>query len=652
MYRQLIQPANRQLENILVHFNGQIGNSSSRYKSKSFYNMLHQVENPLQINCSIGYRVYKPENLIIRSTETIFETIKCSPEILEQQNKLRKIENDEKQQEYKKQNFPYFNLGTFRGNYRNNENIISTKFLLFDYDHVGDTMNEVKNKLKADKSVFAFFVSPRGEGLKVIYRLEKEIIDHRYFSAVYKHYAKQFSFDLGEDPDKTSDVSRPCFFSYDPDIYINQYAEPLSVDVIVKEPKQTTIAFKTFVEEETKYVQSAVEHLSKQKIGYNDWVLCGLAISSLGENGRKYFLTLSANPNYSDTIEDINKKYDDLLEKYYGGVKLASLFKIAKEYGYVYPELPNAEITNSIPFDIELEEQFALDDTRDPNKLLGLPLTKFKELAKNIDGLQVGFYLLGAESNVGKTALLTNLCLDILETNPDSTVIYFSLDDSRKYTAYRFLSIMTRLHINETRKQQRDPLKKQILETGRHEFLDYIRSGRLVVRDIETANHITHLEAAIKQVSDKSNLVVFVDGLYNMEVGDRFKSIREENIERARQIKALVDIYRIPILTTGELRKKDQTTSKDKAPTLHDLMETGKFAYNANVVWLLYGKNEDLKNSEPLLTLEYVKNKLSDYKGKQDIRFIRATGTMKEFSIQSNKPENQDSPFFNGGELE
>jgi hypothetical protein len=77
-------------------------------------------------------------------------------------------------------------------------------------------------------------------------------------------------------------------------------------------------------------------------------------------------------------------------------------------------------------------------------------------------------------------------------------------------------------------------------------------------------------------------------------------------------------------------------------------METGKFAYNANVVWLLYGKAEDLKSDEPVLTLEYVKNKLSDYKGIQYLTFKRATGTMNEVpAFLQVLPTN--GPLFNAG---
>ena len=64
-------------------------------------------------------------------------------------------------------------------------------------------------------------------------------------------------------------------------------------------------------------------------------------------------------------------------------------------------------------------------------------------------------------------------------------------------------------------------------------------------------------------------------------------NIREMNIERANKLKTLVDTYHVPIICTAELRKKTKQEGKDKAPTIHDFMETGKFGYNANVAWLL-----------------------------------------------------------------
>ena len=183
------------------------------------------------------------------------------------------------------------------------------------------------------------------------------------------------------------------------------------------------------------------------------------------------------------------------------------------------------------------------------------------------------------------------------------------------------------------KKKQSEVSRQELLDDKRSRVLNYIKEKRLIIKDISEVNHIDELELDIREI-EKENLIVFIDGLYNLEVGKGTGSIREQNIERATRVKLLVDSYALPIFTTGELRKKTKEESKDKKPTVNDLMETGKFAYNANLVWLLYSNTqEELKQDEPLLTLEYVKNKLSDFRGNQSLTFKRATGTMEEFRL-------------------
>jgi energy-coupling factor transporter ATP-binding protein EcfA2 len=131
----------------------------------------------------------------------------------------------------KQEKLGYFNIGLFKENYRSDKNLISTEFMLFDFDHMGGDINEHKNKLKDNPAVYAVFISPSGDGLKVIFRLDKPITDPTFFSRLYKHYALEFGAALGKTADKTSDVSRPCFFSFDQKMYINEYAIPLSVDL-------------------------------------------------------------------------------------------------------------------------------------------------------------------------------------------------------------------------------------------------------------------------------------------------------------------------------------------------------------------------------------------------------------------------------------
>ena len=76
-----------------------------------------------------------------------------------------------------------------------------------------------------------------------------------------------------------------------------------------------------------------------------------------------------------------------------------------------------------------------------------------------------------------------------------------------------------------------------------------------------------------------------------------------------------------------------KTEGKNTKPTLHDLMETGKYAYNANVVWLLSSHTVDPITNIDTLSLEFAKNKLSDFKGEQYLIFDRPTGTIRENNI-------------------
>ena len=94
---------------------------------------------------------------------------------------------------------------------------------------------------------------------------------------------------------------------------------------------------------------------------------------------------------------------------------------------------------------------------------------------------------------------------------------------------------------------------------------------------------------------------------------------------------------------------------KKTKPTLHDLMETGKYAYNANVVWLLSQYKSDSLMNLDTLTLEFAKNKLSDFKGEQYLLFNRPTGTIKEmnsFMPMSKMLNEYDEELDLGGEIE
>jgi len=126
-------------------------------------------------------------------------------------------------------------------------------------------------------------------------------------------------------------------------------------------------------------------------------------------------------------------------------------------------ELHKTKIQSLAPLADRLTEKYNTEKNR-TTALLGYPLNKFQNLCNNIDGVQPGLYLIGAETNIGKTAMLTNVSLDLIESNDDVRVLYFSMDDAWNVIINRFLGIITEIDLNQVQRRQYDPKDAQKLK--------------------------------------------------------------------------------------------------------------------------------------------------------------------------------------------
>lgn len=142
----------------------------------------------------------------------VISKIKTDSTIEELVKNVRSIQNKKERSEYKASHLPFFNLGTFQDNKRLTQNFLSSEFMIIDIDNLDDQqLDEVKNKLQNDNRVFIYFLSPSGNGYKVVYRFSEPITDSKKFSENYKYHAQQLSEDYRIEADKTSDVARECF---------------------------------------------------------------------------------------------------------------------------------------------------------------------------------------------------------------------------------------------------------------------------------------------------------------------------------------------------------------------------------------------------------------------------------------------------------
>lgn len=157
-------------------------------------------------------------------------------------------ENDKEERNKLKQKLPAVCFsGKF--NKRNDSSLIKhSGIMCLDFDNfpTEKEMLEEKEKLTKDRYTFSVFVSPSGLGLKVLVKIPDEEENHKkFFNSLEVHYSSEFF-------DKTcKNVSRVCYESYDPLIYVNEQSS----------------TFNTIIEHE---YQEVVKHKGAQTIPITD----------------------------------------------------------------------------------------------------------------------------------------------------------------------------------------------------------------------------------------------------------------------------------------------------------------------------------------------------------------------------------------------
>jgi hypothetical protein len=135
-------------------------------------------------------------------------------------SEIRATTDKENQQDLKKK----LPVVTFNGYFSNRSKAglkKSSGLLILDFDDCKDLeeSNQLKDRLKTDKHIFSAWISPRF-GVKALYRII-DVDSDEDFKKVFEQVKEKYP----ELDDSGKDVSRACFESYDPEIYINLDAE-------------------------------------------------------------------------------------------------------------------------------------------------------------------------------------------------------------------------------------------------------------------------------------------------------------------------------------------------------------------------------------------------------------------------------------------
>ena len=140
-----------------------------------------------------------------------------------------------------KRKLPYFVCGQFNPPFRRKENFAYTESFILDFDHLSSkqlSLKAIHDNIIQDEQVMMCFTSPSEDGLKVMFRLKERCYDAGLYSVFYKAFAATFAMrhNLTQVTDsKTSDVTRACFVSIDPNAYFNPNSTPVDIKAYLDE---------------------------------------------------------------------------------------------------------------------------------------------------------------------------------------------------------------------------------------------------------------------------------------------------------------------------------------------------------------------------------------------------------------------------------
>jgi hypothetical protein len=138
-----------------------------------------------------------------------------------------------------KTQLPYIVCGTYTPPYRRTENFAHIECFVLDLDHLADKELEIgllRKNLITDPRLAMIFVSPGNDGLKLVFRLTERCHDAGKYKLFYKAFAYKFAAQYGLHQvldERTSDVTRACFLSHDPEAWYNPTPETIDMKSFV-----------------------------------------------------------------------------------------------------------------------------------------------------------------------------------------------------------------------------------------------------------------------------------------------------------------------------------------------------------------------------------------------------------------------------------
>jgi len=218
-----------------------------------------------------------------------------------------------------------------------------------------------KEKLAKSEFIYSVFISPSGNGLKALVRIPQDVDNHvNYFNSLENHFNSPYF-------DKTcKNLSRVCYESFDPMIYINENSEVWDVieDVKYKEVSVIRDAPTIPITDENKIVEILVKWwekkypMSEGQRNQNAFILA-MAFNDYGINKSLASYVLNSFANESFSLSEITRTIDSAYAntqnfgtKYYEDEEQVNNIKAKLRRGTTKKEIRNQLEESNIDSDV------------------------------------------------------------------------------------------------------------------------------------------------------------------------------------------------------------------------------------------------------------------------------------------------------------
>lgn len=220
----------------------------------------------------------------------------------------------------------------------------------------------------------------------------------------------------------------------------------------------------------------------------------------------------------------------------------------------------------------------------------GMP-TGLIDLDEMMGGLQPSdLIVLAGRPSMGKTALATNIAVNVAHTKP---VGFFSLEMSDEQIASRILASATEISTNDMRRGKiTDGDMGRLISNAR-------RLSLPIVIDQTGGISIALLSARARRMKRKHDIqLLIVDYIQLMQASKGGGNRVQDVTEITTGLKALAKELNIPVIALSQLSRAVEQRD-DKRPKLSDLRESGSIEQDADIVLFVFREEYYIAREEP-----------------------------------------------------